>query len=241
MSDGFVPVSRMALMRDFAPTSLIEALDAARAEAARMPPPPPEPDPMEETLRAVAAAAREDGFAAGRASMNQEAVNRASESLAVIAKQLAANQAAAAEIAAEASCGVARVALAMLTAALPGLAAQQSATLVADFAERLRPALAFLPEAHLHVAPGLAEEVRGLLGDLAVTLVPDAALAPGDARATWQGGGAEFNLAKRRQQIAEALSAAGLAIEDQTQDRGAFATHGNTPPANGAQTQDNAT
>ena len=213
MSDAFVPVSRMALVRDFAPTSLIEALDAAREEAARMPPPPPEPDPMEETLRAVAAAAREDGFAAGRASMSQDAAQRAAESLGLIAKQLAASQAASAEIAAEASRGVARVALAMLDAALPGLAAQQSAALVADFADRLRPALAFLPEAHLHIAPSLMEDVRALVGDLAVTLVPDATLPPGDARASWQGGGAEFDLAKRRAAIAEALSAAGLDLQ----------------------------
>ena len=217
MSDGFVPVSRMALVRDFAPTSLIEALDAAREEAARMPPPPPEPDPMEETLRAVAAAAREDGFAAGRASMTQEVAQRAAESLALIAKQLTASQAASADIAAEASRGVARLALAMLDAALPGLAAQQSATLVADFAERLRPALAFLPEAHLHIAPSLIEDVRALVGDLAVTLVPDASLGPGDARAAWQGGGAEFDLAKRRTAIAEALSAAGLDLQPDEQ------------------------
>ena len=218
MSDGFVPVSRIALLREFAPTSLIEALDAAREEAARMPPPPSEPDPMEETLRAVAAAAREDGFAAGRASMTQEVAQRAAESLGLIAKQLAASQAASADIAAEASRGVARVALAMLDAALPGLAAQQSATLVADFAERLRPALAFLPEAHLHIAPSLMDDVRALVGDLAVTLVPDAALSPGDARASWQGGGAEFDLAKRRAAIAEALSAAGLDLQPDNQN-----------------------
>jgi flagellar assembly protein FliH len=218
MSDRFVPVSRAALIRDFAPTSLIEALDAAREEAARMPPPPPEPDPMEETLRAVAASAREDGFAAGRASMTQEVANRAAESLALIGKQLAASQAASAEIAAEASRGIARVALAMLDAALPGLAAQQSATLVADFADRLRPALAFLPEAHLHIAPSLMEALRPLIGDLAVTLVPDATVAPGDARASWQGGSAEFDLAKRRVAIAEALSAAGLDLQPELQN-----------------------
>lgn len=217
MSDGFVPVSRTVLLREFAPTSLIEALDAAREEAARMPPLPPEPDPMEETLRAVAAAAREDGFAAGRASMTQEAANRAAESLANIAKSLAASQQASADVAIEASKGITRVALAMLDAALPGLASQQSAALVADFAERLRPALGFLPEAHLHVAPGLIEDVRALVGDLAVTLVPDTTLAPGDARASWQGGGAEFDLAKRRLAIAEALSAAGLYVDPEIQ------------------------
>jgi flagellar biosynthesis/type III secretory pathway protein FliH len=218
MSDGFVPVSRTALVRDFAPTSLIEALDAARAEAARMPPPPPEPDPMEETLRAVAATAREDGFAAGRASMAQEAANRAAESLGQIAKNLAASHEAATDIATEASKGVARVALAMLDAALPGLAAQQGATLVADFAERLRPALAFLPAAHVYVNPALIEDVRQLIGDLAVTLAAEATIAPGDARASWQGGGAEFNLAARRKAIAEALSAAGLGFEPERQE-----------------------
>jgi hypothetical protein len=55
MSEAFTPVVRLGPKREFAPTSLIEALDAARAEAARMPPQPPEPDPMEETLRAVVA------------------------------------------------------------------------------------------------------------------------------------------------------------------------------------------
>jgi hypothetical protein len=150
--------------------------------------------------------------------MTQEVANRAAESLGLVARQLAASQAASAEIAAEASRGIARVALAMLDAALPGLAAQQSATLVADFADRLRPALAFLPEAHLHIAPSLMEALRPLIGDLAVTLVPDATVAPGDARASWQGGSAEFDLAKRRVAIAEALSAAGLDLQPELQN-----------------------
>jgi hypothetical protein len=47
--------------------------------------------------------------------------------------------------------------------------------------------------------------------------VPDATLAPGDARATWQGGSAEFDLAKRRLAIAEALSAAGLYVDPEIQ------------------------
>jgi hypothetical protein len=149
----------------------------------------------------------------------QEAAHRAADSLAQIATCLAASEQASAAIAAEASRGVARVALAMLDAALPGLAAQQSAALVADFAERLRPALAFLPEAHFHIAPGLLEVVRTLVGDLAVTLVADPALAPGDARAAWQGGGAEFDLAKRRLAIADALSAAGLELQPEIQER----------------------
>jgi len=212
MSDGFAPSTRF-IESDFAPTSLIAALDAARAEAARMPPPPPEPpgpDPMEETLRAVAAAAREDGFAAGRASMAQEAAQRAAESLAQVTKILAASQQTAADIAAETSHGMAGLAIAMLEAALPGLAARQGAQLIGDFAERLRPALAFLPQAELRLSPALVEEVRSLVGDLPVTLVPDAAIAPGDARAVWQGGGAEFDLAARRAAIMDVLRAAGL-------------------------------
>ena len=212
MSDGFAPGVRF-LQSDFAPTSLIAALDAARAEAARAPPPPPlepEPDPMEETLRAVAAAAREDGFAAGRASMAQEAAQRATESLAQVARILAASQQTAADMAAEASNGMAGLALAMLEAALPGLASRQGAQLIGDFAERLRPALAFLPQAEIRLNPALVEEVRALAGDLPVTLVPDAALAPGDARAVWQGGGAEFDLAARRAAIMDVMRAAGL-------------------------------
>ncbi len=212
MSDGFAPGVRF-LQSDFAPTSLIAALDAARAEAARAPPPPPlepEPDPMEETLRAVAAAAREDGFAAGRASMAQEAAQRATESLAQVARILATSQQIAADMAAEASNGMAGLALAMLEAALPGLASRQGAQLIGDFAERLRPALAFLPQAEIRLNPALVEEVRALAGDLPVTLVPDAALAPGDARAAWQGGGAEFDLAARRAAIMDVMRAAGL-------------------------------
>ena len=212
MSDGFAPGVRF-LESDFAPTSLIAALDAARAEAARAPPPPPlepEPDPMEETLRAVAAAAREDGFAAGRASMAQEAAQRATESLAQVARILATSQQTAADMAAEASNGMAGLALAMLEAALPGLASRQGAQLIGDFAERLRPALAFLPQAEIRLNPALVEEVRALVGDLPVTLVPDAALAPGDARAVWQGGGAEFDLAARRAAIMDVMRAAGL-------------------------------
>jgi flagellar biosynthesis/type III secretory pathway protein FliH len=212
MSDGFAPGVRL-LESDFAPTSLIAALDAARAEAARAPPPPPlepEPDPMEETLRAVAAAAREDGFAAGRASMAQEAAQRAAESLAQVARILATSQQIAADMAAEASNGMAGMALAMLEAALPGLASRQGAQLIGDFAERLRPALAFLPQAEIRLNPALVEEVRALAGDLPVTLVPDAALAPGDARAVWQGGGAEFDLAARRAAIMDVMRAAGL-------------------------------
>ena len=58
-----------------------------------------------------------------------------------------------------------------------------------------------------------------MVGDLAFTLVPDAALAPGDARATWQGGGAEFDLANRRLAIAGALSAAGLDLQPEIQKR----------------------
>lgn len=216
MPADFIPVAANRPRSDFAPTSLIEALDLARDVAAKAPPPPPEPDPIEETLRAVAAAAREDGFAAGRASMSEEVAQHAAESVAQIAKSLHAAEAMANDIASDAAKGVARIALAMLDAALPGLAARHSATLVADFAERLRPALSFLPAAHLHVAPSLVQDIQALIGDLAVTLVADPSIAPGQARAVWQGGGASFDLAARRAAIKAALSAAGLDIEENT-------------------------
>ena len=41
-------------------------------------------------------------------------------------------------------------------------------------------------------------------------IVEDAALAPGDARASWGGGGAVLSLAERRGAVAEVLAALGL-------------------------------
>jgi flagellar biosynthesis/type III secretory pathway protein FliH len=117
-------------------------------------------------------------------------------------------------VAAEAAARLARVALAVLDAALPGLAAAHGAALAAEFARRLAPMLDASAEARILVAPDLAQEVRALLGGVGVTVAEDAALAPGDARAEWRAGGAALDLAARRREIRGVLQAAGLGLEE---------------------------
>ena len=105
---------------------------------------------------------------------------------------------------------LARLVLSVLDAALPGLAAAQAAPMAAAFAQRVAPVLAVAPEACLLVPPALAEAVRALLGATAITVEEDPSLLPGDARATWRGGGAALDLAQRRQAIRQLLESAGL-------------------------------
>ena len=215
MADGFVPLSAEPARGEFAPTFLIAALDAARREAARAaaaPPPPAEPipDPVEERL----AEARRAGHAAGRAeALAEGAASRAAMAADTAGMALALLQdahAAAERIAGEAARDIASLVLSALDAALPGLAARNGAALAAAFARRLAPMIGTVPEARILVAPGLAEETRALLGHAAFRVEEDAALAPGDARAEWQGGGATFDLAARRREIGRVLAMAGI-------------------------------
>lgn len=214
MSDAFTPAARIARPADFAPTFLIAALDAARREAAAAAPPPPGPDPIEALLEEARLAGREEGRAAGLAEAMRSREAQAAEAASVAAAALADGRGAAAELAAEAAGRLARVALAVLDAALPGLAAAHGAALAAEFARRLAPMLDASPEARIVVAPGIAEEVRALLGAARVTVAEDAALAPGDARAEWRAGGAVLDLAARRREIRRVLQAAGLGEEE---------------------------
>jgi hypothetical protein len=211
MPDSFTPIASDAPSAGFAPTFLIAALDAARREAAQAAVDlTPEPDPV----AAVIDQARRAAFAEGRAQGLHEA-ETATEAVAAQAAVLALDalregHAAAAEAAREAAEDVARVALAMLDAALPGLAGETGAGLAAAFARRLLPMLQGAPEARLLVAPGFAEPTRALLGDMPIIVEEDTALPPGDARAQWRSGGAELDLAARRREIRGVLEAAGL-------------------------------
>ena len=61
------------------------------------------------------------------------------------------------------------------------------------------------------VAPGEAEAAAARIGQRpGLAVEEDAALAPGDARASWRGGGAVASLAARRAAVAEVLGALGL-------------------------------
>ncbi|BDG73578.1 hypothetical protein [Roseomonas fluvialis] len=213
MPDSFTPIAPDAPPAGFAPTFLIAALDAARREAAqaeRI----VEPDPV----AAVIAEARRTAFADGHAQGLREAA-AATETVAASAARLALEalregREAAAEAARDAAQDVARLALAMLDAALPGLAAQGGADLAAAFAQRLAPMLRSAPDALLLVAPGLGEPTRALLGNVGITVEEDPALSAGDARAQWRSGGADLDLAARRREIRGVLEAAGLGPQE---------------------------
>ncbi|MBR0672974.1 FliH/SctL family protein [Neoroseomonas soli] len=214
MPDTFIPLAHEAPREAFAPTFLIAALDAARREAAAPPPPapplPPQHDPMEEVLAETRRLAHEEGRAEGlrEAAATQEAL--AAEVALSIAGALADARSAAAEAATRVATDLARLVLSILDTALPGLAAENGAALAAGFGRRLAPLLETEPEARILVAPGLAEAARALLPMQGIAVAEDAALAPGDARAEWRGGGAAFDLAARRRDIRGVLDAAGL-------------------------------
>ena len=211
MSEGFFPTGRPAFGEGFTPTLLIAALDAARREAASAPPPPEAgPDPTEASLAEARRSGWEDGHAAGLAeatgARDAAAARAADHALAALRDAQDAARAAAEEVAT----GLARIAVAMMDAALPGLAAENGAALAAAFARRIAPALEAMPEARLLVPPGCAAETRALLGAATLAIEEDAALPPGDARAEWRGGGAALDLAARRREIRRVLESAGL-------------------------------
>jgi flagellar biosynthesis/type III secretory pathway protein FliH len=210
MAESFAPMARDVFREGFAPTCLIEALDAARREAAEAEREPPPPDPVAAVIAEARRAALEEGRARGLAEAAAAQPALAARSAALALEALRAGSTAAAAAAQEAAAEVARLALGMLDAALPGLAAQNGAALAAAFARRLAPMLQAAPEARLLVAPGLAEPTRALLAGAAIAIAEDETLPPGDARAEWRSGGAALDLAARRREIAGVLEAAGL-------------------------------
>ncbi|MEO3473312.1 hypothetical protein AAFN86_15695 [Roseomonas sp. CAU 1739] len=208
MADLFARTATEPPARHFMPTLLVAALDAARREATRpLPPPPPSIEPL-------LAEARQGGWADGlaeglrrAADTQQAAAARAAE---VAVEALRHGHDAAREAAGAVAQDLARLVIAMLDAALPGLAADHAAPLAAAFARRVAPVLEVTPEARLLVPPGLGDAVRALLGASVIAVEEDASLPPGDARATWRGGGAALDLAMRRQAIGRVLESSGL-------------------------------
>lgn len=209
MADSFARTAVEPPARHFRPTLLVAALDAARREAAA--PPAPAPPPSIEPLLAEARRGGwEDGLAEGlrrAVETQQAAAGRAAE---IAAEALRHSHASARDASTAVAQDLARLVLSMLDAALPGLAADHGAPLAAAFARRVAPVLETVPEARLLVPVGLGEAVRALLGARAITVEEDAAVPPGDARATWRGGGAAFDLSTRRQAIRQLLESSGL-------------------------------
>lgn len=213
MPSSFAPITTEARNPAFAPTFLIAALDAARREAAQAPP-EAAPDPFTGALAEARRVAFQEGHAAGLQEGEARTAAQAAQAAAIALDALRAGHAAAAAAVRAAAEDVARVALAMLDAALPGLAADNAGALAAAFAQRLQPMLEGAPEARLRVAPGLAGETRALLGASTIIVEEDPGLPPGDARAEWRSGGAALDLAARRREIRAVLDAAGLGTRE---------------------------
>lgn len=209
MPDAFAPIAVQARTRHFMPTLLIAALDAARREAEAAPPPAP-PPPIEPLLDQARRDGFEDGLAEGlRRAAEAERIG-AARTAEVAVEALRLGHGAAREAAAAVAQDVARLMLSVLDAALPGLAAEHGASLAGAFAQRIAPVLQSDPEARLLVPPGQGDAVRALLGASTITVIEDTAIAAGDARAEWRGGGAALDLASRRQAIRQLLESAGL-------------------------------
>lgn len=172
-----------------------------------------------ERLRLAEEAARGAGFAAGeragRAAAQTELAALVATTTQAIHAALAGAEAAALEATRAGIQDIASVLLAALRAALPAAAARLAPETAAQVAKHLEPILDFAPEVTLFVAPGLGSDCAAAIGDPRFEVREDPAVAPGDARATWRGGGARSSLAERTAAMANILRAFGLQENEQ--------------------------
>jgi hypothetical protein len=106
---------------------------------------------------------------------------------------------------------VAGLLLTALDAALPAAAARLAPDTAAALAALVEPLLRDGVAVTLSVAGGGAEAAAARIGAKpGLAVEEDAALAPGDAKASWRGGSASSSLAARRAAVAGVLGALGL-------------------------------
>jgi flagellar assembly protein FliH len=180
------------------------------------PPPPPPPPPPPAFTEADLTQARESAYAEGhRNGLAQAATDRAEvtrQMLDVIAGRLDGAGTAAAKVAEESAEVVARLLLGTLATMLPALCARHGAGEVAALTRAVLPALAREPRVTIrlspHVVHAVEQELAGLDPELhgRVSLVPTDAVAPGDARITWQDGAAVRDADALWRTVAEALA-----------------------------------
>lgn len=223
MRDSFAPlsISSLAPFTEPGPTRARAPASTSFAPSFRSSAPPVPNDPtalLAEAMDANRVAAREEGYAAGRAAALAEMENAQG---AVIAAALTSLPAAIARLTETASNAareeagtLAGIVLAALDTALPAAVARATPDAAAHLAARLAPLLEQEIRVTLHVAPELAEAVAARIDDPRLTVAPDTRQPPGDLRAEWRGGTASFDLAARRAAIRSALAEAGLALEN---------------------------
>jgi flagellar biosynthesis/type III secretory pathway protein FliH len=172
------------------------------------------------------ASARDEATQEGRdlATAEAEASSRAASSrcLAEIAAQMSAARAETATIAEESAEAIARLLLGCFATALPALSARHGAAELTALLRQLLPALRREPKIIVrinpHLVPAMTEEIHSLDADLSarVRLIPTDAVAPGDARITWDNGAASRDAASLWKQIENILAPAGLVNTRQT-------------------------
>jgi|HubBroStandDraft_1064217.scaffolds.fasta_scaffold47291_3 flagellar biosynthesis/type III secretory pathway protein FliH len=138
------------------------------------------------------------------------------QALGSIAEQIAATRAELTSMAEQSSEAIVRLLLGCFATVFPALAARHGAGETAAILREILPALHHEPKITIrispHIAASMAREIQALDGDLAahVRLVPTDAMAPGDARITWENGAATRDAASLWSQIEAILAPAGL-------------------------------
>jgi hypothetical protein len=161
-------------------------------------------------LNAARAEGQVLGLAEGLRSAAETQAAHTAAALQAVALAMEQATTAAAEAVEQASDALARLLLAALDASLPAASARLAAETGVLLAATLRPVLEETGILHLSVAAGLGEACAAALDDARIVVTEDASLAPGDARASWRGGGAAMELARQRAMVAEVLHALGL-------------------------------
>jgi flagellar biosynthesis/type III secretory pathway protein FliH len=192
-----------------------------------LPPPPPEPEVIQPVFTAAELmAARDEAARDSHDSALAEAAGSAralmGRALAEIAAQIAAARAEAASIAEQSAEAIARLLLDCFATAFPALSARHGAGELAAMLREILPALHREPKITVRINPHLiapmTEEIHALDAELAthVRLIPTDAMAPGDARVTWENGAATRSSVALWEQIEGILAPAGLLNAKQT-------------------------
>jgi flagellar biosynthesis/type III secretory pathway protein FliH len=167
-------------------------------------------------LKAAREEAAREGREAAHSEMDGSATTAANQTLASIAEQLALARSEAISMVEQSSEAIARLLLTCFAAAFPALSARHGAGEAAALVREILPALQHEPKISVrvnpHVAVAISQEIQAFDADLAarVRLVPTDALAPGDARLTWESGAAARDTELLWTQIENILAPAGL-------------------------------
>jgi flagellar biosynthesis/type III secretory pathway protein FliH len=146
----------------------------------------------------------------------------ASRTLAQIAAQITESRLEAVSIAEQSAEAIARLLLDCFATAFPVLSARHGPGELAAVLREILPALHREPKITVRISPHLVsamtDEIQSLDADLAarVRLIPTDAVAPGDARITWENGAATRDAASLWEQIENILAPAGLLNVKQT-------------------------